>query len=75
MYRETKANNQKKQPQGSKELIPKKNKADGYPNWKKLQIEFLNSNQLIPFTENPGIKKRNADAANTPLDHFFLFEG
>ena len=57
MYRETKSNNQKKQPQGSKELIPKKNKADGYPNWKKLQIEFLNSNQLIPFTENPGIKK------------------
>ena len=36
--------------------------------------QFVNPNQsMIPFTENPGIKKRNADAANTPLAHFLLF--
>lgn len=63
-----------KQPQGSKKKpIPKINKTDGNPNWKKLQTKFANPNQLIPFTENPGIKKRNADAANTPLDHFSFF--
>ena len=63
----------KKQPQGSKKPVPKKNKTDGYPNWKKLQTEFVNPNQSIPFPENPGIKKRNTDTANTPLDNFFPF--
>ena len=33
----------------------------------------MNPSQSIPFIEKGGIKKRNTDAANTPLDHLFLF--
>ena len=67
-----KLTNKKKQPQGSKKPFPKKKKTDGDPNSKTLQTKFVNPSQSIPFIEKGGIKKRNTDAANTPLDYFFL---
>ena len=58
---------------GSKKTVKKGKKPDGDPNWKEVTGNFQNPNQRKPFTESPGIKKRNADAANTPLEHFLLF--